>query len=88
MKKSRFSETQIVAMLQQHQAGIAVADICRQNNISAATFYKWKSTYGGMQASEVKHLRELQEENRKLKQMYAELSLDNQILKEALSKKW
>lgn len=88
MKKSRFSETQIVSLLQQQQAGLSVADICRQHNISEATFYNWKAKYGGMQASEIKRLQDLEAENRKLKQMYAELSLDNQILKEALSKKW
>lgn len=88
MKKSRFSETQIVSILQQQQAGLSVADICRQQNISEATFYKWKSRYGGMQPAEIKRLQDLEAENRKLKQMYAELSLDNHILKEALAKKW
>lgn len=88
MKKSRFSQTQIVSLLQQQQAGLSVADICRQHNISEATFYNWKARYGGMQPGEIKRLRDLEQENRKLKQMYAELSLDNQILKEALAKKW
>lgn len=88
MKKSRFSETQIVSILQQQQAGLSVADICRQQNISEATFYKWKARYGGMQPAEIKRLQDLQAENHKLKQMYAELSLDNHILKEALAKKW
>lgn len=88
MKKSRFSETQIVAILQQQEAGVAVSEICRQHTISETTFYKWKAKYGGMQSGEIKRLRDLEEENRKLKQMYAELSLDNHILKEALAKKW
>lgn len=88
MKKSRFSETQIVSILQQQQSGLSVADICRQQNISEATFYKWKARYGGMQPAEIKRLQDLEAENRKLKQMYAELSLDNHILKEALAKKW
>ncbi len=87
MKKSRFSETQIVGILKQHEQGLKVADICRQHGISSATFFNWKSKYGGMQASDIKRLRELEEENRKLKQMYADLALDNRILKDIIEKK-
>ncbi|MCB0540377.1 MAG: transposase [Ignavibacteriae bacterium] len=87
MKKSRFSETQIVGILKQHEQGLKVADICRQHSISSATFFNWKSKYGGMQASDIKRLRELEEENRKLKQMYADLALDNRILKDIIEKK-
>jgi putative transposase len=87
MKKSRFSETQILAILKQQEAGMKVADICREYGMSQATFYNWKSKYAGMEASDIKRLRELEEENARLKRMYAELSLDHQILKDILEKK-
>ncbi len=87
MKKSKFNESQIVSMLKQHEQGIPTAEICRQNGISSATFYIWKSKYGGMQVSELKRMRELEEENRKLKHMYAELALDHRILKDVIEKK-
>lgn len=87
MKRSRFRETQIITILKQQEAGMKVADICRDHGISQATFYNWKSKYGGMEASDVKRLRELEEENVRLKRMYAELSLDHQILKDILEKK-
>lgn len=87
MKKSRFSETQIIAILKQQEAGMKVADICREYGMSQATFYNWKSKYAGMEASDIKRLRELEEENARLKRMYAELSLDHQILKDILEKK-
>lgn len=87
MKKSNFTESQIVGILKQHDQGIKVAEICRQNGVSSATFFNWKKKYGGMQASDVKRLRELEEENRKLKQMYADLALDNRILKDVIEKK-
>lgn len=87
MKKSRFTETQIISILKQQEAGVKVKDICRENSISSATFYNWKSKYGGMEASDVKRLRELEEENARLKRMYAELSLDHQILKDIVEKK-
>jgi putative transposase len=74
-------------MLKQHEQGIPTAEICRQNGISSATFYIWKSKYGGMQVSELKRMRELEEENRKLKHMYAELALDHRILKDVIEKK-
>jgi putative transposase len=87
MKKTRFSEHQIIQILKQGEAGIKVADICREHGISQASYYNWKAKYGGMEASDVKRLQELETENRRLKQMYAELSLDHQLLKELLEKK-
>ena len=88
MKATRFSEAQIVAIIQQQQTGITVAQIIRENGISEATFYNWKQKYGGMHVSEVKRLKDLEEENRRLKKMYAELSLEHEVVKEALRKKW
>jgi putative transposase len=88
MKQARFSESQIVAILKQQDNGQTVAQITQQNGVSEATFYVWKAKYGGMQVSEVKRLKDLEEENRRLKKMYAELSLQHEITKEALAKKW
>jgi putative transposase len=88
MKKNKFSEHQILETLKRQEAGMKVADICREMGISQPTFYNWKSKYGGMQASDIKRLKELEEENARLKKMYAELSLDHTIIKEVLSKKW
>ena len=88
MKANRFSEAQIVAILKQQQSGQTVVQIAREHGISEATFYNWKQKYGGMEASELKRLKDLEEENRRLKKMYAELSLDHEIVKEALKKKW
>lgn len=88
MKQARFSESQIVAILKQQDTGQTVAQITREHGISEATFYAWKAKYGGMQVSEVKRLKDLEEENRRLKKMYAELSLQLEITKEALAKKW
>lgn len=87
MKKSRYTETQIIAMLKEHENGKRVADICRENGISQATFFNWKGKYGGLEINELKRLRELEEENARLKKMYADVSMDHQILKEVLSKK-
>ena len=87
MKKSRFSEHQIVQILKQADAGVKTADICRQYGISETTYYNWKAKYGGMESSDIKRLRELEAENQRLKRMYAELSLDHQILKEIVEKK-
>lgn len=88
MKQARFTESQIVAILKQQDSGQTVTQITREHGISEATFYNWRAKYGGMQISEVKRLKELEDENRRLKKMYAELSLQNEIIKEALSKKW
>jgi putative transposase len=88
MKAARFTESQIVAILKQQDSGQTIAQITREHGISEATFYNWKTKYGGMQVSEVKRLKDLEEENRRLKKMYAELSLQNDIFKEALQKKW
>lgn len=87
MKKSKYTETQIIAMLKEHESGKRVADICRENGISQATFFNWKGKYGGLEVNELKRLRELEEENARLKKMYADVSMDHQILKEVLSKK-
>lgn len=87
MKKTRFTESQIVSILKEVDAGFKVEDICRKNGISNATYYNWKSKYGGMEASDVKRMRELQEENDKLKKMFAELSLENAALKDLFAKK-
>ena len=87
MRKSKYSEHQIIAILKAVEAGRTVRDVCREHEVSEATYYQWKSKYGGMQASDIRRLRELEEENRRLKQMYAELSLDHRMLKEVLTKK-
>jgi putative transposase len=87
MKKTRFTETQIVSTLKKQEAGISTKDICRELGISEATFYNWKSKYGGMEASDVRRLKDLEEENARLKKMYADLAMDNQILKDLFSKK-
>jgi putative transposase len=87
MRKSKFSEHQIIAILKAVEAGRTVRDVCREHEISEATYYQWKSKYGGMEAADIRRLRELEEENRRLKAMYAELSLEHRILKEVLTKK-
>jgi putative transposase len=87
MKRSRFSEHQIIAMLKAVEAGRSVKDVCRENEVSEATYYKWKTKYGGMQASDIKRLRELEEENRRLKQISADLLLENRALKDVIAKK-
>lgn len=87
MKKTRFTETQIVAILKKQEAGIKTSDICREHGISDATFYNWKAKYGGLQVSDVKKLKELEAENFRLKKMYAELSMENYALKDLISKK-
>ena len=88
MKKSRFSEEQIIAVLREHQAGVPAAELCRKHGISSATFYKWKAKYGGLEVSEAKRLRSLEDENRRLKKLLAEQMLDMAAMKELLSKKW
>lgn len=87
MKKSKFTETQIVSILKQADAGVAVKDLCRQAGISPATYYQWKSKYGGMEASDLKRVKELEAENAKLKRMYAEMALDVAAMKELIAKK-
>jgi len=86
MRKSKFSESTIVTLLKEAEAGRKVADICREQGISTATFYQWRSKYGGMEASDIKRLKELQEENEKLKRMYAEMALENRAIKDLLGK--
>lgn len=87
MKKIRFTETQIVSILKEADAGMKVDDICRKHGISNATYYNWKSKYGGMEASDIKKLKELQGENEQLKKMFANLSLENAALKDLIEKK-
>ncbi len=88
MKGKRFSEEQIIAVLKEAEAGARTPELCRRHGITQQTFYRWKSKYGGMQVSEVRRLRQLEDENRKLKHLVAELTLDNRALKEVLTKKF
>lgn len=87
MKRTQFSENQIIKILKEAEAGVPVTDLCRTYGFSKSSFYKWKAKHGGMEASDLRRLRELQEENRRLKQMYAELSLEHQVLKDIVEKK-
>lgn len=87
MKKSRYTEAQINKVLKEVEGGGQVKEVCREYGISDATYYNWKSKYGGMEASDLKKLKALEEENRRLKQMYADLSLDHKILKDVVEKK-
>ncbi len=88
MKKSRFTDSQILGVLKQAEAGTPVPELCRTHGISSATFYKWRSKYGGMDTSMMSRLKALEDENRRLKKMYAEAQMSADILKEALAKKW
>jgi len=88
MKRSKFTDSQIMAILKQNESGIPVPELCREHSISSATFYKWRSKYGGMDASLIRRMKELEEENRRLKKMYAEECLKSQIRQEALEGKW
>jgi putative transposase len=88
MKRTRFTEEQIIGLLREHDAGAATSDVCRKHGISSATFYKWKAKYGGLDVSEAKRLRSLEDENRRLKKLLAETMLDNAMLKDIASKKW
>lgn len=86
MRKSRFSEQQIIAILKEHEAGLSTAEVCRRHGISQPTFYSWKSKFGGLEVSEAKRLKALEDENRKLKRLLAEQVMDNATLKEMLAK--
>ena len=88
MKKSRFTDSQIMAVLKQAESGVPVPQLCREHGISSATFYKWRAKFGGMDASLMARLKELEAENARLKKMYAEERLKAEIVKEALEKKW
>jgi putative transposase len=88
MKRKRFSEEQIIAVLREHETGAKTGDLARKHGISEATLYNWKAKYGGLEVSEARRLRSLEDENRKLKKLLAESMLDNAALKELLSKKW
>jgi putative transposase len=88
MRKSRFTEEQIIGILKEQEGGQATADVCRRRGISGTTFYKWKAKYGGLEVSEARRLKSLEDENAKLKRLLAEAMLDNAMLKDIASKKW
>ena len=88
MKHQRFTDSQIMTILKQAQGGVPVPALCREHGMSSASFYKWRSKYGGMDASMMSEMKALAEENRRLKRMYAEVQLQNDVIKEALGKKW
>ena len=88
MRKSRYTDSQILAILKQNESGTPVTELCREHGMSDATFYKWRAKYGGMDASLMKRMKELEDENRRLKKMYAEEKLKAEIAKEAIEKKW
>jgi putative transposase len=88
MKRKRFTEEQIVGILKEHEAGVAVSELCRKHGVSDASIYKWKAKYGGLEVSEAKRLKALEDENGKLKKLLAEAMLDNAMLRDIASKKW
>ena len=87
MKTSKYTDTQILSILKQNEQGVSVAELCREHGMSDATFYKWRAKFGGMDTSLMKRMKELEDENRRLKQMYAELSLEHKVLKDIIEKK-
>ena len=87
MKQTRYSEPQILSILNQAEGGVPVASLCREHGMSSAAFYKWRAKYGGMDASMINQMKQLEDENRRLKRMYADLSMQNELIKEALGKK-
>jgi len=88
MKRKRFTEVQIIAILEEHEAGVPVAELCRKHGVSDASIYKWKAKFGGMEVSEAKRLKQIEDENAKLKRLLADAMLDNTALKDLLGKKW
>ena len=88
MKKTRYTEEQIVGVLHQAQGGVAIRELCRKQGITETTFYRWRAKYGGLQVSEARRLKSLEEENRRLKRLVADLSLDNAMLKDVVGRKW
>jgi putative transposase len=88
MKRSKFTEEQIIGVLREQEAGVTTAEVCRRHGISSATFYAWKSKYGGMDVSDAKRLKAMEEENAKLKRLLADVMLDNVALKDLLARKW
>ena len=88
MKKSRYSDSQILAIVKQAESGVPISELCREHGMSSASFYKWRAKYGGMDASLMARMKELEDENRRLKKMYAEERLKSEIIQEAMAKKW
>jgi putative transposase len=88
MKRKRYTEEQIISILKEHEAGVPAAELCRRHGVSEQSIYRWKTKFGGMEVSDAKRLKELEDENRRLKRMVADLSLDKQMLEDVIGKKW